>query len=174
VAVSVTAVSTLVPLSFTVPTMLVSDHSSSSFPVTVVVLFAVVVRLNPVRALIGRPGPIPVVPAVVALLGILVAFDPHIVVLGKVIAFDPQVAGARARRHVRHTGRWRLTDADAERELGMRAWDRAKDHDKDGQRLQEMRPHAQAFSNHDAVKKTPTRACASTIDRFRGVSLQKT
>jgi hypothetical protein len=136
VAVVVTLIATLVALLFTVPTMIVGDHAASACPMAVVVLFADMVRLNPVRALIGRPRPIAVVPAVVAVLGILVPFDPHVVVLGKVVALDPYIVGAGARRHAIHTGRWRLTDADAERKLSVGPWDRAKEHDKDGQRLQ--------------------------------------
>jgi hypothetical protein len=142
VAVNVMLPATLVPHFFAVPTMIVDDHAAGAVPMTVVVLFARVVRLNPVCALIRRPRPIPLVPTVVALLGILIALDPHIVVLRKVIALDPHVVGTGARRNARGTGRWRLTDADAERELGMCAWDRAQDYHKDGQRLQERFPHA--------------------------------
>jgi hypothetical protein len=142
VVVNVSLTATLVPLSFMVPTVFMGDHAASAVPMTVVVLFARVVRFNPVGALIGRLRPVPLVPTVVAFLGILIASDPHVVVLGKVIAFDPDVVGAGARRHVRGTRRWRLSDANPERKLGMCARDLAQDHYKDDQRLQEIFPHA--------------------------------
>jgi hypothetical protein len=136
VVVVVTLNATIVPLFFSVPTMIVGDHSAIAIPMTVVVLSADVVRLNPVRALIRWPRPIAVVPAIVAIVWILEAIDPHIVVLGILVPLDPHIVGAGARRHTVRAGRWGLSHKTAERKLGTGPWHRAKEHDNDGQRLQ--------------------------------------
>jgi hypothetical protein len=58
--------------------MVVFDDAAVAFPAAGVVLSVAVIRVNPVRALIGRPRPVAVVPLVAASLRILVALDPQI------------------------------------------------------------------------------------------------
>ena len=95
---------TLVPLSASVPAMVMVDVAAIAFPLTGVILSTDVVRLDPVRALIRRPRPVAVVPRVARSLRIPIALDPHIVGAG--LARD----AVRARR-------WRLANANAEGHL---------------------------------------------------------
>ena len=75
-------VATLVALSAAIPAMVVGDVAAITFPTTSVVLAADMIRLNPVRALIRRTGPVAVVLSVAPTLRIVVTLDPDIVGAG--------------------------------------------------------------------------------------------
>ena len=81
-----------------------------------------VVRLDPVRALVRRPRPVAVVPHVARSLRIPVALDPEIVRAG-------------LRRHAVRARRWRLANANAERNLRMGRRGRGEEHCRDSECL---------------------------------------
>ena len=97
---------TLVALSGSVPSMVMDEVAAIAFPLTGEISSTDVVRCDPVRALIWRPRPVAVVPLVARSFRIPVALDPHIV-------------GAGLCRHAVRTRRWRLANANAERDLRM-------------------------------------------------------
>src|SRR6476619_7386046 len=90
-----------------IPAMIVFHVAARTFPVSFEVLAAIVVRSRPVRALIRRSRPVPVMPGPASTYWIPVTLDPFV---------------ARSRRRC-HTIRpwWRrgLTDGDAETHLGV-------------------------------------------------------
>src|SRR5579871_5630542 len=90
-----------------IPAMVVRDVAAAAFPAPGVILSAGVIRLDPIRAGVWRPGPVAVVPRVLRTLRIL-------------IALDPDVVGARPRRHDVGVRRRRFADVDAEGDLRAR------------------------------------------------------
>ena len=109
-ALPIVAIPPLVSLSGVVPAMVVMDVAARAFPVTGEVLAAVIVRGHPVGAFVRRPRPISVVPDVVAVFRVLVAFDPHVIRSG--LRRDAVRAGRRRGR----------PNVEVERDLRLCGW----------------------------------------------------
>src|SRR5450759_4418759 len=111
-----------VPLTASVPGRVMGDEAATAFPPAGEILSTDVVRLDPVRALVRRPRPVAVVPHVARSLRIPVALDPEIVRAG-------------LRRHAVRARRWRLANANTERNLRMGRRGRGEEHCRDSERL---------------------------------------
>ena len=72
----------IIPLSMIVPVVVVLDPAVFSFPVTSIVMPALIPRSHPVRTVVRRTGPVPFVPIPVVAYGIPVPFDPDIIATG--------------------------------------------------------------------------------------------
>jgi len=72
----------LIPLPVLVPAMVVMNIAPLTFPMTRVVLAALIVRRHPIRIRIGRVRPVAVVPTILTVLRVPVPLDPHIVGTG--------------------------------------------------------------------------------------------
>jgi hypothetical protein len=108
-------IATFVPLLATIPAVVVVHIPAIAFPVTGEILTAIMVWLYPVRALIGRPCPVAVMPFVSAPVRILVPLNPLIV-------------GAGPRRYPIGTRCRRFANLNAEGNLGVRDRRRGEEH----------------------------------------------
>jgi hypothetical protein len=109
VVVMIVVVPAVVPIAAVlVPLVIVINMAAISVPVPGVKLLSIVVRSDPSSPLIWRPCPITVMPL--------------IVISDRVpIAVYIRVTGTRTPgHHVNHTGTWRRTDSNAERDLRLR------------------------------------------------------
>lgn len=73
---------TFVALAVSVPAMVMDDVAAIAFPLTGKILSTAVVRIDPVRARVRGPRPVPVVPYVPPSLRVLITLNPHIVWAG--------------------------------------------------------------------------------------------
>jgi hypothetical protein len=91
-----------------VPLVIVINVAVIPVPVSCIKLLSIVVRSNPSSPLIGRSRPIPVMPPIV-----ISDWIP--------ITVDIRVTGTRVPRYnANHTGTWRRTNSNAERDLRVR------------------------------------------------------
>src|SRR5262245_5963021 len=100
-------VAIFVSVAAAVPLVVVVVPASRTLPMAREVVPANVVGLDPIRAPVGRPRPVPVVPAVVIALRIPVTFNP-----------DKFRRGLRLHDVVTRR-RWRSADADVEGHLSL-------------------------------------------------------
>jgi hypothetical protein len=109
IIVMVIAVSAIVPIAAVlVPLVIVINVAVIPVPISCIKLLSIVVRSDPSSPLIGRPSPITVMP-------------PIVISDGIPITVDIRVTGTRAPRYdANHSGTWRRTDSNAERDLRMR------------------------------------------------------
>jgi hypothetical protein len=130
-AAAITAIAATIPvtrvaLPTSIPLMVVVHWAALAFPASVEVFAVVVIGGGPIRALIRRPGPVPVVPNPASALWVPVALDPLIIWAG-------------LRRHaVRSRRRGRLADPDAEAHLcpGGCGW--REQHGRNGDCVQKL------------------------------------
>src|SRR5690349_18016654 len=88
-----------------VPAVIVPEGSVIAFPVAFIIAGAVMARANPVSTLVGRTGPVAVMPSVLVPVGIP-------------IALDPDIAGARSHRvNADHALGWRRSNIDSDGEV---------------------------------------------------------
>lgn len=114
-----------VPLSASVPTMVVVEPAAIAFPIAGNEPPPVVIGLNPVPAREGRSRPVARVPHPASADRIPVAVDPHEI-------------GTWLRRHARWTQPWRRPDRDAERNLSAGRRCGSKEQGEYDERLQEV------------------------------------
>src|SRR6202163_823751 len=114
-------IATFVPLSASVPAVVMVDEPATAFPASGEILSTDVVRRDPVRALVRRPRPVAVVPNVARSLRIPVALDPLVV-------------GAGLARHAVRARRWRFANANPEGNLRMGRRGGREKQSRDGER----------------------------------------
>ena len=109
IVVMIVVVPAVVPIAAVlVPLVIVINTAVISVPVPCIKLLSIVVRSDPSSPLIRRSCPITVMPLIV-----ISDWIP--------ITVDIRVTGTRAPRHnANHTGTWRRTNSNAERDLRLR------------------------------------------------------
>ena len=118
VVMMVVVVAVIVPIvPVPVPPVIVLNMAAITVPVSCIILLSIVVRSDPSSALIGRSCPITVMPLIVTS-----GWIP--------ITLDIRITWTWAPRHnANHTGAWRRTNANAERDLRLRYRRAGQQHD---------------------------------------------
>ena len=93
---------------FFVPTMIVLYAATFAFPIAVIEAFAIVARPDPAGAFIRRPGPVALMPAVMAANGIPVTANPD------------ELRSGLSGKHCNHARRRWRANSDADRDLRVR------------------------------------------------------
>jgi hypothetical protein len=104
VAIAIIAMVVAVPVA--IPAVIVFDTTMLPTPIPFVELSAIIPRTYPASSLIGRPGPIAIVPAVTVSCGIPVTIHPNV------------ISARTDRTCVYYARAWWRTDSDSEGNLG--------------------------------------------------------
>ena len=99
----------IITVTIAIPTMIVLNSAAITVPVAHEIVFAVVMRRDPVSTLIRWTRPVPLVPPVTGSHGIPIPFNPH------------EIATGSVRLHDNHTRPWWRPHADSDRDLRRRS-----------------------------------------------------